>query len=310
MVVWQGITEGGTAVPVQVTEEGKVVAIGEAGPTGPPGPEGPPGQAEWPANPFEGAFLVWLNGQPTWYAEQPIPIPGDLIGPIIEVPNEGTFTVASPIPQDIFYSGRRVVKANSLGIPIYENWNQSQVWTEGLSSSPYLDGGNWSPQGGFDGKLDKAVATYNSANFSWTGSLNFSKAEIRFIKESTSNATFKVTGANGQTTFSVAPINPSDISLAALVDVSGVGSPITEILIQTDNSGAAAGFSQVVINGITLVDEGIPQVPVASGNVATVVGNNILLSRIQGEIGVNDYLLAEPAQMAAWLATRRGFKVN
>ena len=43
MVVWQGITEGGTAVPVQVTEAGKVVAQGEPGIEGPPGPPGPPG---------------------------------------------------------------------------------------------------------------------------------------------------------------------------------------------------------------------------------------------------------------------------
>ena len=46
MVVWQGITSGGTAVPVQVTESGEVVAATNTpvpGPEGPPGPDGPPG---------------------------------------------------------------------------------------------------------------------------------------------------------------------------------------------------------------------------------------------------------------------------
>ena len=43
MVVCQGITEGGTAVPVQVTEEGRVVAEGQEGKEGPPGQPGPPG---------------------------------------------------------------------------------------------------------------------------------------------------------------------------------------------------------------------------------------------------------------------------
>ena len=55
MVVWQGITSGGTAVPVQVDDEGRVVAQGidgkdgqdgapgADGPQGPPGPEGPAG---------------------------------------------------------------------------------------------------------------------------------------------------------------------------------------------------------------------------------------------------------------------------
>ena len=50
MVLWQGLTEGGTAVPVQVTEEGKVVAQGlqgekgDKGDTGDTGPQGPPGE--------------------------------------------------------------------------------------------------------------------------------------------------------------------------------------------------------------------------------------------------------------------------
>ena len=46
MVVWQGITSGGTAVPIQVTEAGEVVAATNTpvpGPEGPPGPDGPPG---------------------------------------------------------------------------------------------------------------------------------------------------------------------------------------------------------------------------------------------------------------------------
>ena len=47
MVVWQGITAAGTAVPIQVTEAGQVVAATNTpvpGPEGPPGPEGQPGK--------------------------------------------------------------------------------------------------------------------------------------------------------------------------------------------------------------------------------------------------------------------------
>ena len=43
MVLWQGLTEGGTAVPVQVTEAGRVVAEGQQGPPGEEGPQGPKG---------------------------------------------------------------------------------------------------------------------------------------------------------------------------------------------------------------------------------------------------------------------------
>lgn len=47
MVVWQGITAGGTAVPVQVTDDGQVVSatnVPVPGPPGPPGQDGEPGQ--------------------------------------------------------------------------------------------------------------------------------------------------------------------------------------------------------------------------------------------------------------------------
>ena len=43
MVVWQGLTESGVAVPVEVKEDGKVVAEGLQGPPGSEGPQGPPG---------------------------------------------------------------------------------------------------------------------------------------------------------------------------------------------------------------------------------------------------------------------------
>lgn len=51
MVVWQGITAGGTAVPVQVNESGEVVARGLDGQPGEPGPPGPPGEPGKPGDP-------------------------------------------------------------------------------------------------------------------------------------------------------------------------------------------------------------------------------------------------------------------
>lgn len=51
MVVWQGITAGGTAVPVQVTEQGEVVSATNVPVPGPPGEPGPPGQDGAPGAP-------------------------------------------------------------------------------------------------------------------------------------------------------------------------------------------------------------------------------------------------------------------
>lgn len=42
-MILEGTTSSGAVVPVQVTGDGKVVALGEAGPQGPEGPEGPQG---------------------------------------------------------------------------------------------------------------------------------------------------------------------------------------------------------------------------------------------------------------------------
>lgn len=51
-MILEGTTSSGAVVPVQVTGDGKVVALGETGPQGPEGPEGPqgppgPGSSNW-----------------------------------------------------------------------------------------------------------------------------------------------------------------------------------------------------------------------------------------------------------------------
>lgn len=70
MVVWQGITQDGVAVPVEVKEDGKVVAEGLEGPPGPEGPEGPQGPPGPPGNPtlrsvkgkdLYGTAKAWAN---------------------------------------------------------------------------------------------------------------------------------------------------------------------------------------------------------------------------------------------------------
>ena len=71
MVLWQGLTEGGTAVPVQVTEDGKVVAqgqqgekgeTGDQGPPGPPGPYGPGDNVEFKNGYFSGNVGIGTDG--------------------------------------------------------------------------------------------------------------------------------------------------------------------------------------------------------------------------------------------------------
>ena len=158
MVVWQGITEGGTAVPVQITEEGKVVAIGETGPTGPTGPIGPPGPPgeTFPPDPFEGAFLVWLDGKPTWYAESPVPIPPGLSSVITGVDSEALLIFEKDVDQDVFFKGATVYAADENGSPWPTNssgQNTSQFWERyltGTAPESFIS----NPINAFDGNMN------------------------------------------------------------------------------------------------------------------------------------------------------------
>ena len=51
MITLYGVTEDGTSVPVQVTDDGKIVAVGQQGPPGPPGQDGQDSQVPGPPGP-------------------------------------------------------------------------------------------------------------------------------------------------------------------------------------------------------------------------------------------------------------------
>ena len=87
MITLYGVTEDGTTVPVQVTEDGKLVAQGLQGEPGPPGedgkdsqvpgPPGSPGESGITAvnEPTEGDYLQYKGGTVVWRAGPNIPEP-------------------------------------------------------------------------------------------------------------------------------------------------------------------------------------------------------------------------------------------
>ena len=296
MVVWQGITEGGTAVPVQITEEGKVVAIGETGPTGPTGPPGPPGQAEWPPNPIEGAFLIWLNGEPTWYAEKPIPIPANLIGPIVDIPSEGAYTVASEISEEFFFQGRNVVTADSSGNPTFKNWNQSQVWSDKPLNVDY-------PTRGFDGSID--TFTYGANNqpsrFTFAPPLVVTEG-FKLYNDCEGTWTAHTTNGGAQVGSVETFLNPS---VPSVMTCSGT----IEYIEYKAKNGSTMKLFKVEADGAVLVNPGINPGLKGEGQVASVFNTTVVLTRTAGEIGIGDYLLANATTMASWLVTKRGMKI-
>jgi len=311
MVVWQGITEGGTAVPVKVTEDGEVISKGIAGEQGPPGEDGkdgqqgPPGQdgqpgppgtpgVQWPADPFEGAFLVWLNGQPTWYAEQPVPQPETVIGPILTVNSDDSFTVADSIDEQIFYQGRQLYVSDAGGEILSAAWNQTKMWSEDLSDEYQLE-----KYKAFDGNIHNGAQSAESAGtLTWTpsGGLAYSslvRAYTSYLTYGGETAAFRFNGGG-----------------SVVTDVEGwytlaSGPGIINSISHSYSATYRGGFNAIEVDGLQLVDSNFTPGPKGSGQVSAVFNNSVLLSRINGSIQVGDYLFAPETQMAAWLYAAR-----
>ena len=295
MVVWQGITEGGTAVPVQITEEGKVVAIGESGPQGPPGPEGPPGQAEWPPNPIEGAFLVWLNGEPTWYAEQPIPTPPGSAGPIIEVSDNSLLTFASDVDQNIFFQGVQVYAINADG----SNWNgdgqynTSQVWSADLSSSTGSFDANNKASNMFDGDISTstdASAVNATLTFIPSGGISYSeKVEVR-----TGNGNAPYYKLNGE---------PEQLGESNEWTTLATGSgTVNVITCKAAGADKYNNWAAIRIDGQLLLD--LKAGPYPTGQISVAVNDTVLLTRVQGVWTEGLYMKADESAQAAWLFSK------
>ena len=302
MVVWQGITEGGTAVPVQITEEGKVVAIGEAGPIGPIGPEGPPGPSgvTWPPNPIEGAFLVWLNGEPTWYTEQPIPTPPGIAGPIIDVSDNSLLTFADDLDQNVFFKGIQVYAVNADG----SNWNgngqydTSQMWSLTSSGTPKTG----TLQTVFDGDLDNVLtASEGTGPVTLFNTLITGVTTIGFYtnKQGAVETKYTMTYSDGTTQDYVTTdtgtnwytvnTNKSDLSKVVLTVTSAAGQPDTK----------QNGLYAIRINNKTLLDPLAGPYP--TGQISTVVNNSVLLSRAQATWTKGLYMKTDESAQAAWL---------
>ena len=82
-ILWSGLTDTGSIVPVQVDNQGRVVAQGINGADGPPGPQGPPGP-EGPAGTvptdFGAVGTYVLAHAPNAYSNGQV-VPGSLLTP-------------------------------------------------------------------------------------------------------------------------------------------------------------------------------------------------------------------------------------
>ena len=297
MVVWQGITQDGTAVPVQITEEGKVVAVGETGPEGPPGPRGPkgdkgdpgtPGEVNWPPNPFEGAFLVWLNGEPTWYAEGPVPTPPGTSPAIQSVQENGLLTFESELDTEVFFQGVDVFAGNQDGTV----WsgdaytNTETVWT------PLLNG-TFTDEHPATDAFDGSLTTYADCAQPGNGWL----LDLSTVTFGTGQHTLEVKAGgavyirvNGSTN-----LTPNGDS-GAIIYTGNISGEINKI----ESSVNAASLYYVKVDNKILLDQGLPR-----GQISTVIADTALLSRVKAEWKPGMHMVAQEGQQAGWLYRQR-----
>ena len=339
MVVWQGITEGGTAVPVQITEEGKVVAIGEAGPQGPPGadgkdgetgPQGPPGQpgtpgVQWPSNPFEGAFLMYLDGVVQWATPQePIPVPQDWIGPITAVSSDNSILeFANNLNPEQFLNMTNVYACNEYGQDatrpgkIYGDWmagttigpEQAGDSYNGTPSNIFVDDVNstWDVQldvpGGSAGMHgmylyglnllqlgDGEYGVYSQT--SWTGQgPGSTHGTWNYAGKEVKWWTDLTEGGNKLRT----------------VNLVGVTS---NTHLKTVANMYPESYGTVMIRQISFNGDYLIQGKAAEGVVQSIVNNAVVLRSTNGGFEVGDYVRSSDTQYARWLAVKKGYSID
>jgi hypothetical protein len=332
MVVWQGVTSDGTATPVQVTDEGKVIAIGQEGPPGPPGadgqdgqdsqvpgPPGPPGAdgVQWPANPFEGAFLMYVDGVVQWSTpSDPILPPQEWIGPIIEIPQEGVLLFEGNLSPEQFLYGTTVYAVDEFGQDAQDNQNQYGQFLKNATVSNFkgtFDGG-WETL--FDGSSDTSFFIQATRQFDNNGS-RITNIDISSLGDG--QYTMKWMGDPG--TFGlVSPIfqisdpvqtywDCSQTALEQDFSFNMTGQSVMNISCSGfgDANGVNAYWKLFCIkyNGKFLVD-GYK----ASGTVSQVANNALVLRENNGGWRVGDYVRTADVAYAKWLAAENGYDVS
>jgi hypothetical protein len=138
MAILYGTTGDGTTLPVLVDQFGNLLAKGIDGQPGPEGPQGPPGldggSFALPPDPYEGAYLGWLNNGLAWVGSPPVPLPAGVFGPITGWDPAGFLTVEGEIPAEIKQGGF-VYQCNEDGTIFVEGWNNSQNWSAGTTAT-------------------------------------------------------------------------------------------------------------------------------------------------------------------------------
>lgn len=249
-VILLGTQANGETLPVQVDATGRLVAEGLQGQQGQEGPQGPPGadggSFPLPPDPYEGAFLGWLNGGLAWLGTPPTPIPPGVFGPITAWDPAGLLTVEGPIPEQVG-NGVYLTQCDEDGTPVGANddWDVRKQWIvpPTFLSTDVLELPGFPQHNIFDGSLDTQGLPTNGGTWAWAFEDFPEVTQMRIWWEG--NLTYaRVNGTNLST------LIPNGVNPAVL---TGVIDEFTQLEIDYIQGAEYCYLKQIEVNNKVLV---------------------------------------------------------
>lgn len=303
MAILYGTTGDGTTLPVLVDQFGNLLAKGIEGEPGTPGEPGPPGGSfPLPPDPYEGAFLGWLNNGLAWIGTPPVPIPEGVFGPITSWNPGGVLAVDGEIPSQVG-PGVYVYQCNQDGSIFVEGWDNSQVWSSGDQSgnAPY---GSTSWDSVFNGVIP---STFDQSNLVYQVADNGV-----FTLPLGISGRIQVYAALGSNSY--LPGNTIVLSDGSSQEVTngspgwvlydfGTKSNITSITLNGAGSSSGLGVPGILLDGELMVDlGGYPIAPNLNFRVTSVSGQSMVGSANRTDnFTIGKYLRVPEQSVARWL---------
>ena len=303
MAILLGTTGEGETLPVLVDQFGNLLAKGiegqqgTPGEDGKPGEEGPPGKDggsfPLPEDPYEGAFLGWLNNELAWIGTPPVPIAEGVFGPITGWDSAGLLTVEGDIPSQIA-QGVFVYQCNEDGSIYVDGWNNSKVWSEGVDN----DGGGFlrPPTFIFDGTEENCatvtVGTNAFISVSELGNIT-TNDNLEVLLTDSSGELWEVSGTN---------ITTTNYEGKVWNKIATTGT-ITGFRVSSIKGNLRSNIAELRLNGQILVDGGeYPTAPNLNLRVQSVNGQNLVGAPNRTDnFTIGKYLRVPEQNVARWL---------
>ena len=248
-----------------------------------------------PPDPYEGAFLGWLNGGLAWVGVPPVPIPEDVFGPITNWDPSGVLTVKAPIPSSIG-NGVYLTQVGPEGKPTRsdKSWNVSEEWsspTGGFVAGDLGSAGYDSKQAFLGNAADGTGIWYGGVG-QWSsftsGPLFAMASSVDIWVHMNKTGVLKVNDQEVDLT----PYTDGDFQRVT-VDVSGEGFASVSFLYPM-------GLVGIVVNGVELVDSSVGALEARVNSVISET-EMVVATTDGGSFSVGDYLKVPSQKVAPWV---------